>query len=117
MKTDDQTLQLWLAKQLPEEIYIEDAGIFACTLDEALSVTPNIRYLWKTTELIRDWYPVTPREWDYIARRVEEKLAAEEFQQYWWELCMAVKGNLQTVCRSDWQTRTILMMKVKGELE
>ena len=55
----DLSLQLFLAKQLPEEIEI---GGLAAPWEE-----PYFR--WKLEPAI----PVTPREWDYIVRRVEDR--------------------------------------------
>ena len=59
-------LQLWLAKQLPEELVIIDWRDSSC----------RCLIAWKGSG------QVTPREWDYIVRLVEERLTDQQWHMY-----------------------------------
>lgn len=62
-KYTDLELQLWLAKQLPDEIVIYNVV--------------TVTFAW-----IDGNYSVTTREWDHIVRLVEEKLTDEQWGEY-----------------------------------
>lgn len=89
------SLQLWLAKQLPEEIYIDES--------------PR-EFWWKN---ITPQTYVTPCEW------VEEKLTDSEYINY--EISLSVLNgfkpdgrNGRLLISSTWTDRAIALMKVKG---
>lgn len=101
--TSDLELQLWLAKQLPKEVEYDP--------------TETTPFWWR-----EDQYRfVTPREWDYIVRRVEEKLTDDEAGEYVEVLTELSGADVEAGSPSfvayftSWQTRTIALMKVKGE--
>jgi hypothetical protein len=83
-------LKVFLAKQLPEEI-----EIFA-----------NLNFFWIKGNLSVT-ARVTPREWDYIVRRVEDNLTEEQQEQYTL-LVHSLVGNSPfwwAILHASWQTR------------
>lgn len=108
--TDLLPLQLWLAKQLPEEIsYLRD------------------RFIWIDKGWVANVF-VTPREWDYIVQRVEDKVDIDAYAKaLFLEVTKIECGKSENVCMNwwtlkrvttaPWPTRTIALMKLKGEME
>lgn len=100
-------LQLWLAKQSDDFHYNEASELF----------------WWNKPEFDGERAPwVTFREWDYIVRRVEEKV--ENVSVYYLKELRSLLGipeawNLEgciyKIATAPWPTRTIALMKVKGE--
>lgn len=74
MNTPSPSDQLWLAKQLPEQIII-NGGI---TISKLKETTRN--HVWK------DGNHVTPREWHYIVSLVEGNLNTHQTVEYMEEL-------------------------------
>lgn len=103
--TDLLPLQLFLAKQLPEEI-----GIYGQTG----------KFTWRGQSSVGCIAAfVTPREWDYVARMVEEKLTEEQKERYLHKLQALQDGLfdkpfsalLWWTATAPWSTRTIALMK------
>lgn len=97
-KYTDLQLQLWLTRQLPEEI---EEGI-------------GYGFFWIVKSSQFPGPRVTPREWDYIVRKVEEKLTNEDLYLYTSYLCEGAEDytsafRLQFL--ASWQTRTIALSK------
>lgn len=84
-------LQLFLAKELEGEI----------------GYSKVVEYFYWKTDTVPNTY-VTPREWDYIVRRVEEKLTDEQRAEY------GVKLWTRHWCGSPWSTSAIALRKVLG---
>lgn len=101
MKTpSDLQLQLWLAKQLPEEIHTNPEDLNAA------------RFVWRKTSR----GPVDETSWDYIVRRVEEKLTDEQFTTYLHELWKVLGRPLhekfsptRDLWKSDYRPRAIAL--------
>lgn len=101
-------LQLFLAQQLPEEIkaHKHQCRIKSCSL---LHAPFDIK--WKN---IGGGASVTPREWDYVVRRVEEKLTDEQYAEYTARLeekyYIATKGRSAkgSIC-APWAARAITL--------
>lgn len=108
-------LQLWLAKQLPQEIEIRDEP------------QGKVSSFYKDEHRFdSSWSIVTPREWDYIVRRVEGKLMKEQQGNYVNEIIDLLEIEFGDcgferakflITTAPWPTRTIALMKVKGEKE
>lgn len=100
MKTELE-LQIWLASQLPEEL-------------EYVHGERGDYFYWRHPKSVA----VTPREWDYICRRVEEKLTRDQCHQYHDLLrdeCNGPKAEMQAerwTFHKPWQDRAAALMKV-----
>ena len=107
MSTTDLPLQLFLAKQLPEEIEIQRVPVWN---------HKEPQFYWK--DAVGGY--VTPREWDYIVRSVEENLTIEQSSLYWVKLHKEAEADansghwldLKAVGMAPWQTRAEALKKV-----
>jgi len=99
----DLELQLALAKELPEEIIINNGGQFYW---RARNSETCIRPL------------VTPREWDWIVRECEKKLDESQWHVYDENVCeLYITGVTQIfmLLHAPWQTRAIAYFKTIGK--
>jgi hypothetical protein len=98
-KPTDLELQLFLAREYGAEIRIERWKY-------------ELYFHW--TDQLEDnglQREVSPREWDYICRKVEEKLTDEQKLEYRNSLCM---NNFNVIFLS-WTDRAIALRKVMGK--
>jgi len=98
-------LQLFLAKQL--------TGIVPITEPETNTV---VYFRWANEPHDK----LTPREWDYVCRRIEEKLTFSQQVDYVREIAgrWDESGHVMNewaLVTAPWPTRTIALMKVFGE--
>lgn len=105
----DLDLQLFLAKQLPEEIgYLPPSNPPAWPA----------QFYWRESDIVFGT-EVTPREWDYIVRCVEEKLTPSQRELYWFHLCEELQSChiMSTALIVDaitcsWQIRARALMQI-----
>lgn len=97
----DISLQLFLAKELEEEIEIHKDGGFA----------------W--SELRLETWPiprVTPREWDYVVRKVEERLTTSmmrgAYMRHLWNPLREDSDFFSAT--ASWQARAMALAKTLG---
>lgn len=102
--TDLLPLQLFLAGQLPEEI-------------EYVNGEKGDYFYWRYPRSVS----ITPREWDYIVRMVEEKLIKTQSRkdQYIHEIDKLVQDrnrvDIWKWFTASWKTRASALMKIKDD--
>lgn len=94
-----------IAGLLPNLIHVETSNVL--NPDQPMETT----FLWKDTELIRDWYPVKERDWLWIMHEAEKTLSLKQREVYYDELGK-VSGWL-TVCATAAQ-RTEAFLRTIG---
>lgn len=79
-----------IAKLLPNLIHIETYGM----LDPDLRKPMRTVFLFKDTELIRDWYEVKERDWLWIMHEAEKVLTHEQYHDIY-------VPELHAICSRD----------------
>lgn len=108
----DLDLQLFLAKELPEEIKILQPGD---RVNNLLN-TETVRFYWISKDNPR-WVEVTPFEWLEIVHRVEAKLTDEQWSKYTIRFWKTKNNNLNTsmfrdVRQSEWKHIASSLMEI-----
>lgn len=103
----DLQLQLALAKELPELIYLElESKVYPPTLDNR-----QWYFYWKDTPAKQD---ITPREWGWIVRECERKFSMEQLRDYCHHLGRLGMNGYQCVTAA-WQQRAIAYFRTIGK--